>query len=352
MIRKFNLAALFLLSICVSGCQKDYPGTEVQTVKELTVIFSLGSSFSGAGYDDAILKAVMESVAGDASFKYHLLRPETPEQARSLVLKWQETASEHSALLLCGQQYGELAQSLSPDKGRVLLMESPKALENGVSTLQLKRYGGAYLAGALCGGFTNMYIIKALDGDRMMDTVADGIEAGFEDVTNNEAGKLVLSDSYRGANMPDELFTSLYMSASNREFEPDGELVLVPVCGASRMGAYIFSNNFYYFSIGVGEDCSAFSDILPFSLVYDLGGIVKDYIGRWLDGEPWPDHQDFGLSTGHVYIQYSPRYFELIHKRLYTWLQNSPCLFTQEQYMEWEARYKSIALEQEVGHAY
>jgi hypothetical protein len=152
--------------------------------------------------------------------------------------------------------------------------------------------------------------------------------------------------------MPDELFAHLYTYRSDMDI--DGDTMLVPVCGASRMGAYMFSNNMYFLSMGVGEDCSIFSDILPFSLVYDLGGIVKDYIGRWLEGEPWPAHQDFGLSTGHVYIQYNPRYFERIPRyvHLLSFLLSGSCLFTQEQYMEWEARYRPIALEQEASHAY
>ncbi len=346
-----KIASLVLLLLGLIGCQKSARDEQVLEQKHLTVLFTPGVSFSGAGYDDAILRAVMESVANHSEVKYHLLRPDNSNQARSLALEWQESAGENSALLLCGSQYGNLAASLSPDRGRVLLLESPDALENGVSTLQLKRYGGAYLAGALCGGFPKIYIIKALDGDRMMDTVADGIKAGFEDTANIDALKLVLSDSYKGVNMPDELFTYLYTQAAG-ETELDRSAMLAPVCGASRMGAYMFSNNCYYFSFGVGEDCSPFSDILPFSLVYDLGSIVKDYIGQWLEGKRWPDHQDFGQSTGHVYIQYNPRHFELNHKQLILWLEDCPYMFSQEQYMEWEARYKPAALEQEASHAY
>lgn len=255
-------------------------------------------------------------------------------------------------LLLCGVQYEALAPSLSPGKGRVLLLDSRQTLENGVATLQLKRYGGAYLAGAMCVDFPKMWIFKALDGDRMMDTVAGGIADGYSATANQVAQVLVLSDSYKGTNMPDELFAHLYEYRSDMGI--DGDAMLVPVCGASRMGAYMFSNNMYFLSMGVGEDCSIFSNVLPFSLVYDLGGIVKDYIGHWLEGEPWPAHQDFGLSTGHVYIQYNPRYFERIPRYVnpISFPLGGSCLFTQEQYMEWEARYRPIALEQEASHAY
>ena len=349
---KSTIISGLFVALVLCACGKENPsGEQAQPKRELTVLFSPGVSFSGAGYDDAILKAVVESMAEHPQVNHSLLRPETLDQARGMAQQWQESAGERSMLLLCGVQYEALAPSLSPGKGRVLLLDSRQTLENGVATLQLKRYGGAYLAGALCGGFPNVYIIKALDGDRMMDTVADGIQAGFEDTANVEAGKLVLSDSYKGVNMPDELFTYLYTHAEG-EMGPERADMLVPVCGASRTGAYMFSNNCYYFSIGVGEDCSPFSDILPFSLVYDLGSIVKDYIGRWLEGDPWPAHQDFGLSTGHVYIQYNARYFELSPKQLLLWMEELPYMFTQEQYMEWEARYRPIALEQEASHAY
>lgn len=349
MIRTFNMAALLLLMLCISGCQKDNPKKEVFDNKELTVLFSPGASFSGAGYDDAILKAVMESVADNPQVKYRLLRPDTIDQARIFAQEWQESAGEHGTLILCGIQYEALAPTLAPGKGRVLLLDSRQTLENGVSTLQLKRYGGAWLAGALCAGFSQVCVIKALDGDRMMDTVADGIEAGYSDTAEKEAKRLVLSDSYRGANMPDELFSYLYINGTHG-MDLDIETILAPVCGASRMGAYAFSNNYFVFSIGIGEDCSAFCDILPFSLIYDLGGIVKDYICQWLEGKSWPSHREFGLSTGHVYIQYNPRYFATVGKRLI--MRASPCLFTEEQYKAWEAQYRETALEKEATHAY
>lgn len=345
----FKIAPLFLLFVCASGCRKDNPGGDASATKELTVLFSPGATFSGSGYDDAILTAVMESVANNTRIKYRLLRPEDIEQAGILTRKWRDSAKNNSALLLCGLQYGELAKSISPGRGRILLLDSDLALGNSISTIQLKRYGGAYLAGAMCSGFEKMYIIKAFDGDRMMDTVANGIRAGYSDKSDKEAKMMVLSDSYRGTNMPDELFSYLY-SYGTHGMDLDFTTILVPVCGASRMGAYSFSNNYFVFSLGIGEDCSAFCDILPFSLVYDIGSIVKEYISMWFEGKSWPVHQDFGLSTGHVYIQYNSRYFVKADKRLF--LKSSPCLFTAEQYKTWEEEYFQPALEMEVANAY
>ena len=140
-----KIAALLTLLGIVTGCQKDAPGSQVPDQQSLTVLFSPGVSFSGAGYDDAILKAVVESMAEHPQVNHSLLRPETLDEARSLALQWQENAGERSMLLLCGVPYEAIASALSPGKGRVLLLDSRQTLENGVATLQLKRYGGAYL---------------------------------------------------------------------------------------------------------------------------------------------------------------------------------------------------------------
>ena len=145
-----KIAALLTLLGIVTGCQKDAPGSHVPEQQSLTVLFSPGVSFNGAGYDDAILKAVVESMAEHPQVNHSLLRPETLDEARGMAQQWQENAGERSMLLLCGVRYEALAPSLSPEKGRVLLLDSRQTFENGVSTLQLKRYGGAYLAGALC----------------------------------------------------------------------------------------------------------------------------------------------------------------------------------------------------------
>ena len=97
-----KIAALLTLLSIVTGCQKDTPGSQVPEQQSLTVLFSPGVSFSGACYDDAILKAVVESMA----------------------------------------EHPQVNHSLSPGKGRVLLLDSRQTLENGVATVQLKRYGG------------------------------------------------------------------------------------------------------------------------------------------------------------------------------------------------------------------
>ena len=58
-----KIAALLLLVAGLAGCQKDASRQQMPEQQNLTVLFAPGSGFSGAGYDDTILNAVMESAA-------------------------------------------------------------------------------------------------------------------------------------------------------------------------------------------------------------------------------------------------------------------------------------------------
>ena len=99
-------------------------------------------------------------------------------------------------------------------------------------------------------------------------------------------------------------------------------------------------------ALGIGEDCSHYSEMLPYSLIYDLGSIVKEYIGLWLKGERWPAHADFGLATGHVRILYNEHFFEEKTGMVYNYK------LLLDDYKKLEAQYKETALEKEGTHAY
>ena len=349
--RSLLRSVLSVSVVLVCACSKnDEDPIDNQLVNVLTVAFPPGSGFSGAGYDDTILKAVCEAQAQHHEMKVRFLHPKNLTEAQTQLDAWLGDNNDKKALILCGPVYEPFVKNLHPGSGRILLLDSVQTFgEEGISTLQLKRYGGAYLAGAVCASFRNLILIKAFDGDRMMDTVAEGLLDGYSDNGKGDAETLVLANDPSGANMPDQLFNALY-TAEEFGFVINNVTLLAPVCGASRMGAYAFSNNYYATVLGIGEDCSAFSDILPLSLVFDLGAIVKDYIGRWLASEPWPAHEDFGISTGHVYLKLNPRYFEIAGTRMF--YRSSPCLFSEDQYKAWEAQYKETALEKEASHAY
>ena len=98
--------------------------------------------------------------------------------------------------------------------------------------------------------------------------------------------------------------------------------------------------------MGIGDDCSSYSDFLPFSLILDLGGILKEYVSGWAQNNPWPAHADFGLATGHVRISFSERFYYHELAKADSW----PLSLSEWRALEDENKQK--ALEKEAGHAY
>lgn len=62
MKKRFGIWLLALV-VFLPACHKDGPAGETAVVKDLTVLFTPGHSFSGASYDDGILKVVTECEA-------------------------------------------------------------------------------------------------------------------------------------------------------------------------------------------------------------------------------------------------------------------------------------------------
>ena len=342
--RVYGLLLTGVLLAVLPACQKSRTD-EQGAVKDLTVIFATTTGLAGDGYNELILNSVMESVAAHSGVTVHLLKPDNLSEARSQFGRWKASADEGKVLILCGPEFESLVEGITLEKGRILLLDSDKTFGEGVSTVLLKRYGGAWLAGALMKDFQVLFL-KGLDGDRIIDATSQGIEDGYKE--NGGAGfqKYVLSTGYEGLDMADELFSVLF----DRDVVSLPETVtgglLVPVCGTSRLGAFGFSRFRAYAVVGVGEDCSPYSDYLPFSLILDLGGIVKEYLSRWVQDSPWPAHADFGMATGHVRIGFNERFFTHPLGKMEDWP------VSQAAWNALNDEYKDKALEKEADHAY
>lgn len=327
----------------LSSCGKN-PQEEAALPRELTVLFSPHSGLVGDAYNELILQGVMEAMAAHSEAEVHLLKPESLSEARSRFNTWKASATAHSALILCGPEYEQLLPGVALSEGRILLLDSKEEYGGGISTALLKRYGGAWLSGALMKDF-HLQLIKALNGDRIIDTIAQGVQDGYIGSGGEDYNEYVLSAGYEGMNMADELFHVIYMREGISLSSPS-EGILFPVCGASRLGAFSYSQNSYYPVAGCGEDCSVYSDCLPFSLMLDVGTLVQEYIGLWMQDAPWPSHAEFGLQTGHVGIRFNERFYEGM---LGTWAEWP---ITLSEWEALEAGYKEQALEKEASHAY
>lgn len=332
---------LLALTVFLPAChQKDNPE---ESGKDLTVIFATTTGLVADGYNELIISAVMESVSAQPDVTVHLLKPDNLAEARSQFNEWLAGADDNKALILCGPEFETLVDGVSLEKGRILLLDSDKSFGDGISTALLKRYGGAWLAGAIMKDF-ELVLLKGLDGDRIIDEISQGIEDGYQENGGAYLQKCVLSTGYEGLDMADELYSILW---EQEEVELDiyYRTIIAPVCGTSRLGAFDFSWR-YYATIGVGDDCSPYTDILPFSLILDLGGIVKEYVSGWAQNSPWPAHADYGMSTGYVYISFNGRFFHHPMSQGVDWP------LSLDAWTALENQYKDKALEKEAGYAY
>ena len=337
MMKGVKIVTLLLLSVLFLSCRKEEVG------KDLTIIFATTTGLAGDGYNEPILKALMESVSAQPGMTIHMLKPDNLSEARSQFDEWLSGADERKALVLCGPEFEPLVEGVSLEKGRILLLDSDKTYGDRIATARLKRYGGAWLAGAIMKDF-ELVLLKGLDGDRIIDEISQGIEDGYKE--NGGAGlqKYVLSSGYDGLDMADELYSILWEQEVVKLFYyADG--IIAPVCGTSRLGAFDFSWR-YYATIGVGDDCSPYTDILPFSLILDLGGILKEYVSGWAQNSPWPAHADYGMSTGHVYISFNDRFFEHYASQSVDWT------LSLDAWTALENQYRDKALEKEAEYAY
>lgn len=331
-----------LLLATLPACQKGRTD-EAGAVKELTVIFATTTGLAGDGYNEPLMRSIMESVAANPDVKIHLLKPDNFSEARSQFNEWKASADEGKALILCGPEFEPLVEEVALEKGRILLLDSDKTYGEGICSVQLKRYGGAWLAGAIMKDF-ELVLLKGLDGDRIIDEISQGIEDGYQENGGAYLQKCVLSTGYEGLDMADELYSILW-EQEEVELDVYYRTIIAPVCGTSRLGAFDFSWR-YYATIGIGDDCSPYTDILPFSLILDLGGILKEYVSEWAQDNPWPALADYGMSTGHVYISFNGRFFHHPISQGVDWP------LSLDAWTALENQYRGKALEKEAGYAY
>lgn len=333
-------AAFCLLVLVFMACENRQPVAQVG--KDLTVVFATTSSMTGDGYNELILQGVMESVKAHPDISLHLLKPDSIGEARQQIEAWNKNADSTKALILCGPEFEPIIAEIDSTAGSILLLDCYSPHRKGVSTALLKRYGGGWLAGAMIHEL-KMLLIKGLNGDRIIDAIASGVEDGYRENEGIAYQVVTLAEGYEGLSMIDEAFSLMARDSVMGIGFSDG--VFVPVCGMARLGTFSFSHNYYRAAIGIGEDCSIYSDNVPFSLIYDIGSIVTDYINRWAQDESWPEQEIFGMATGHVRIAYNERFYSLLGS-FPEWT------IGMDTWHALEAQYQSAALEKEVSHGW
>ncbi len=327
MIRLSELKWALLCALCavfaLCACSDDDAAALRSTGRaNITMIAPEGSPFGDLSYnDDALNGVLLASHYTNTPLK--LLYPTFYTDADSLYRAWLEDNADKDScvLILSSPVYTEYVRRTPPHitgKGtRILLYESSDTIE-GISTVQINRYGISYLAGAMT-YFRPATVLAAMKGNQPTDEAIDGYLAGHKYVREKENDEIYerdtvfyLGDSESYFNRPTEAFNFLNdHSMSNR--------ILFPLLGGSNKGVLSYYNMnawFADFFVGMdvyqGDRCK----LVPFSVIINIGELLSEYIYRWKNGMDWEQAKSYNMDANWVEIMTTDNFAKTVEEGL------------------------------------
>lgn len=276
---------------------------------ELTVL--IGTDGFGDGcYNDTMLSGILAFCKAHPQVSLSLQQPLSIEDAGARLDKW--LASENKAeraLILASNSYETILEGKgAPKNGRVLIMETDDVFP-GHSSYIIRRYGASWLCGAMSGSFTDI-ILKAMDGNNMIDESEEGFRTGHDEVSDTPLESWTLADGPEGFAMRDSTYRFVYKNFTEFVLRQDivGFVLFFPLLGGSLPGLFDYSRYNGFVSIaGMDVDCSAYSPyIVPYSLCVNNDKVLRRYLEDWLEGKNWPEHAQFGLESEYVEVVVNP----------------------------------------------
>lgn len=314
-----------LLLCLVSACGKEPSGTEATSSPELTVL--IGTDGFGDGcYNDTMLAGILDFTEAHPEVQFTLRQPSSIADAGNILTAWlgQEGTGER-ALLLASNSYKPLLRDKpAPVNGRILLLESDDVFP-GHSSYIIRRYGASWLCGAMSRFFSPV-ILKAMDGNDMIDESARGFADGYRSETGQELLAWTLAEGPEGFAMRDSTYRFIYKKMDELQGQGvAGNILFFPLLGGSLPGVFDYSRYQGFVQIaGMDVDCTAYNPwIVPYSLCVNNHLVLKHYLEDWLAGRPWPEHAQFGLESDYV---------EVVVNRLYTFGNQDMAALYEEFY--------------------
>ena len=294
------MAPLLLAFVAAVSCGKAPSGMEDTSSPELTVL--IGTDGFGDGcYNDTMLAGILAFSEAHPEVQLVLRQPASIDNAGELLNAWlEDEGTEDRALLLASNSFEPLLRDKpAPRNGRILIMETDDVFP-GHSSYIIRRYGASWLCGAMSNFFFPI-ILKAMDGNDMIDESASGYTDGFRETTGAEPLSWTLADGPEGFSMRDSTYRFIY-----KKFEElgsySGYVLFFPLLGGSLPGVFDFSRYRGFIDIaGMDVDCSSYNpQIVPFSLCINNHLVLEHYLEDWLAGRAWPEHAQFGLESTYV----------------------------------------------------
>ena len=338
----YTLLGLLLFTACSNDEELELDSTGLATVTYLTTPNGLGDN----SYNDEAAEGIF-AFAFETGTRLRLLQPNNDTEAEQMYSQWlAENADADSAVLIIGSSvYEQMARRVSTlhqaeladihqRGGRVLLFETEAAID-GITTIDVSRYGASYLCGAMSGAFDAL-ILSAVKGNPLLEESIKGFLDGYN--AHHSEGTRVevhyLSDNETGFAMPD----SAYRFISRRdETIGNWDEMIFPLLGGSETGVLRYLNDEEFtmaLMIGMDTDLTGMSTRIPFSMVIRIGDVLHRYLNDWREGHEWPTRQRLGMKDGAADIVITPQFNQ--HLNIWDDRYNDPDTFQRlyEQYKE------------------
>lgn len=302
------ISALLIIATLLScgksqGVEPDGP--------ELTVL--IGTDGYGDGcYNDNMLAGIVSFCEAHPQVRLTLEQPTSIADAGKRLDAWlaDEKPVERAMILASNSYEGILKGKSAPKNGRVLILETDD-LFPGHSSYIIRRYGASWLCGAMSKEYDPI-ILKAMDGNDMIDESALGYTEGFRTVSDRPLFSWTVADGPEGFSMRDSVYRFVYNHVNDEVFsQPQiGTLLFFPLLGGSLPGVFDYGRyNGFVNIVGMDTDCSAYNPyMVPFSLTLSNDRALKHYLEDWLAGTPWPEHTVFGMESGFVQVVINSKY--------------------------------------------
>ena len=299
---------VILLFLCITmACVKVPDGGEDPPAPSLTVL--IGTDGYGDGsYNDNMLTGILRFKKAHPEIRLTLRQPGSIADAETQLDDWLAAESDAPrALILASNTYKPLLRGKpAPKSGRVLILESDESFP-GHSSYIIRRYGASWLCGAMSAAF-HPFVIKAMDGNDMIDESARGFSEGFHHVAGEDVTSRTLADGPEGFAMRDSTYRFLYKLM--QETTVSAMPLVFPLLGGSISGVFDYSRYMGFILIaGMDVDCSSYNPyVVPYSLLVKNDCVLEGYLEDWLRGNAWPEHAEFGLESGNVDVLVNPAF--------------------------------------------
>lgn len=354
MLMKINrflplLCCLFCLSWASCSDDEDTPivnEEESMTYRTKVHIAFPANGPGDNGYMDKVMKAVMEfSLEHPETVRIHI--PGDSVDATVLyegidILAGVEYPEDSVLAVFIGSEYKELLYKADPpeSKLKVLLLE-----DNGdgapawLSTCEIGRFGTSYLVGAMVSQ-QSASIIAAMPDDLSLKHSIDGFKKGYEKHAGHKLDSIYyLSDGYEGFNLQSK---ARRLSDSIAVAYDDVYHTIYPVAGSANMGVYNSLKDWFSVqAIGMDNDCSVVSDMIPFSVNVGIDLLLKDCLEQWIAFGTMPKHRFEGLGSKYIDLVYNKEWNEWWSFNEWNDINNT----TQLTYEFWEQRHAQFVEE-------